>query len=87
MKIAVAMDSYKGCMSAITCCDIIEKALTDAMSDCEVLKYPMADGGEGTADCLVFATKGILSMLRKRCLGNDMTGFFGVLGDNKTSCY
>lgn len=86
MKIAVAMDSYKGCMSAITCCDIIEKALTDAMSDCEVLKYPMADGGEGTADCLVFATKGHIEYVTvKGVFGNDMTGYFGVLGDNKTA--
>jgi len=86
MKIAVAMDSYKGCMSAITCCDIIAKALTDAMVDCDILKYPMADGGEGTVDCLVFATRGRKEYITvKGVFGNEMTGYIGILGDNKTA--
>jgi glycerate kinase len=85
MKIAVAMDSYKGCMSAIKCCDIINNALTDAMKECLVYKYPMADGGEGTVDCLVFATKGRKEYVTvKGVFGNEMTGYFGILGDNET---
>lgn len=86
MKIAVAMDSYKGCMSAMKCCDIIGRALTDAMHECLVYKYPMADGGEGTVDCLVFATKGHIEYVTvKGVFGNEMTGYFGILGDNETA--
>lgn len=86
MKITIANDSYKGCMSAIACCDIMAKALNDAMPECSVNKYPMADGGEGTTDCLVFATEGRKEYVTVNgVFGNKMTGFFGILGDNETA--
>lgn len=86
MNIIIAMDSYKGCMSAVKCCDVIEKALYDTLNDCNTYKYPMADGGEGTVDCLVLAAKGHIEYIPVQgVLGEEMVGSYGVLGDGKTA--
>ena len=86
MNIIIAMDSYKGCMSAVKCCDVIEKALNDTLNDCNTYKYPMADGGEGTVDCLVLATKGHIEYITVQgVFGEEMVGSYGVLGDDTTA--
>lgn len=50
-KILVMPDSFKGTMTSIEACDIIEKAITDICPEIEVKKIPIADGGEGSVDC------------------------------------
>jgi glycerate kinase len=47
-KVIVIPDSFKGTMSSVRVCEVIKKALTDAIPDLEVLTIPIADGGEGT---------------------------------------
>ena len=51
-RIVVAIDSFKGCMSAVDLTEAITKGIRKAVPDCEVCKIPMADGGEGTVDVL-----------------------------------
>ena len=86
MNITIAMDSYKGCMSAVKCCDVIENALNDTLEKCNTYKYPMADGGEGTVDCLVLATKGYIEYVTVQgVFGEEMLGSYGVLGDKETA--
>ncbi len=53
MKILIATDSYKGCMNSQEVCEQIEKGILRANDQHRCVLYPMADGGEGTAD--VFA--------------------------------
>lgn len=53
MKILIACDSFKGCMTSQEVCENIEKGIHRANSKHECILYPMADGGEGTAS--VFA--------------------------------
>ena len=50
MKIIVSPDSFKGSCSAIEVADSIEKAIHSVDSTIEVVKMPVADGGEGTID-------------------------------------
>ncbi len=52
-KIVVSADSYKGTISATSVCEIIGDKAREAFPDCEIIKIPIADGGEGTLD--VFA--------------------------------
>lgn len=54
MKYLIAPDSYKESMSAIRAAKAIEKGIKrmDPNSQCELV--PMADGGEGTAECLTY---------------------------------
>lgn len=56
MDIVVACDSFKGCMTAPEAVRSIEKGLNRADPGHKVRLYPMADGGEGTAE--VFARYG-----------------------------
>ena len=52
MKIIVSPDSFKGSCSAIEVADSIEKAIHSVDSTIEVVKMPVADGGEGTIDAI-----------------------------------
>ena len=52
MKIIVSPDSFKGSCSAIEVADSIEKAIYDVDSTVNVVKMPVADGGEGTIDAI-----------------------------------
>ena len=49
MKVVIASDSYKGCMTSSQACDRIEAGILHANPAHTCVKYPMADGGEGTA--------------------------------------
>lgn len=52
MKFLITPDSYKGSMSAREAAEVMEEAIHKVIPKaiCEIL--PMADGGEGTAECL-----------------------------------
>jgi len=53
MKIIIAPDSYKGSLSAIEVCDIIEKAILKILPSSEIVKTPISDGGEGLVNALL----------------------------------
>jgi len=57
-KVILAPDSFKGTMSAITICNIMEQSVKEQFPDCEIIKIPVADGGEGTIDCFLSALPG-----------------------------
>lgn len=58
MKIVVASDSFKGSASTIKISDYVEKGIRRVQPNAIILKIPLADGGEGTVDAIVTATKG-----------------------------
>lgn len=58
MKILLAPDSFKGTMSSIEVINILEKAARSHFDHLEVIKVPIADGGEGTVEALITATGG-----------------------------
>lgn len=58
MKILVACDSFKGSLSAAKAVEAIEKGIKEVNKDIEVIKLPVADGGEGTVDAFLNALKG-----------------------------
>ncbi len=86
MKIAVAPDSYKGSLSAKEVSDAIERGIKKCDSTAEVVKVPMADGGEGTVRALVDATGGrIIDVTVSDPLMRRINAFYGILGDNSTA--
>lgn len=86
MKIIIAPDSFKGSLSAKEAADSIEKGLRRSCDDIEVIKVPMADGGEGTVQSLVDATNGRIIKLKVRDpLFREIESFYGILGDGKTA--
>jgi len=80
VKIIVAPDSFKGSISAFEACD----AITDAIGKNgghEVIRFPMADGGEGTLDILVSVLGGKYKYVNvKDPLGRTVRTSFGICG-------
>ena len=52
MKIIIAPDSFKESLTASEVCDAIETGFTTVFKEADIIKIPMADGGEGTAAAL-----------------------------------
>lgn len=53
MKVTIAPDSFKECMSATDACKAISDGIKKVDLSIECYCIPMADGGEGTLDCLI----------------------------------
>jgi glycerate kinase len=86
MKIIIAPDSFKGSLSALEVCENIEKGIRKVFDNAEIVKVPMADGGEGTVQSLVDATAGKLINLKvKDPLMRSINTFYGILGDGNTA--
>jgi len=85
-KIVIAPDSFKGSMSAKDVCDAAERGIKTVLKDVEIIKIPMADGGEGTVETLVDATAGeIIELNILDPLGRESESYFGILGDGRTA--
>ena len=57
MKVVVAIDSFKGSLSSFELGQAIEVGVKRVYPEAEVIKVPIADGGEGTVASLVEGTK------------------------------
>lgn len=86
MKVVIAPDSYKGSLTAMEVASCIEEGIKRYNKNIEVVKVPMADGGEGTVQALVDATGGRIINL-KVCdpLLREVDSFYGILGDGNTA--
>ena len=58
MKIIIAPDSFKGSISAQEFCAILAPLCRARQPEAEVISLPLADGGEGTLDCVLAAVGG-----------------------------
>lgn len=82
MKFLLAPDSFKESLSAKDAADAMEKGLKKTFPHGEYIKVPMADGGEGTTQSLVDATKGEMyypEVLNP--LGKKVKAKLGILGN------
>jgi glycerate 2-kinase len=52
MKVLVAMDKFKGSLTALEACRAVERGLKVVLPEAEVALCGIADGGEGTVDAL-----------------------------------
>ena len=86
MKVVIAPDSLKECLSAQDVALAIEAGVRDAVPEFETVVVPMADGGEGTVDALVAATAGRhIERSVTGPLGEPVSARFGILGDGETA--
>ena len=86
MKIIIAPDSFKGCMSAEQAAKAMERGIRRALPQAECVLVPMADGGEGTVQSLVDATGGeLLETTVTGPLGTPVRAQYGMLGDGRTA--
>lgn len=86
MRVVVAPDSFKGSLSSAEVADAIEEGILSVFPTAQIIKIPIADGGEGTADSLVKATKGhFMKNVVTGPLGKSVEACWGILGDGKTA--
>ncbi|PKG41686.1 glycerate kinase [Psychroflexus sp. MES1-P1E] len=50
MKIVIAPDKFKGSLSSLEFCSAVEDAIHRISTEVDILKLPLADGGDGTID-------------------------------------
>ena len=86
MKIVIAPDSFKDSLSAEKVADAIAAGLADALPHAQLVKCPMADGGEGTVEAIVAAGNGQLRRNHVQGpLGAPVEAHWGWLPDSHTA--
>ena len=86
MKLIFAPDSFKGSLTAIESCDILEKVTARIFPGAETVSVPVADGGEGTVDALLRAMGG--QRITTQVTGplfEPVQAQWGMLGDGVTA--
>ncbi|MFS0576572.1 glycerate kinase [Sporosarcina sp. 179-K 3D1 HS] len=86
MKVLIAIDSFKGSVSSIEASKAITAGIRNVYPDADIVSLPLADGGEGTVECLVHATSGkMVSREVTGPLGEKVMALYGILGDGRTA--
>ena len=86
LKFVVAPDSFKGTMSSVEICDIVESCIHELAPDALVVKVPVADGGEGLVDAYLTQFGGERHELSVTGpLFQPVRAFWGMLPDKKTA--
>lgn len=58
MKIILAPDKFKNSLTGFEFCDAVEKGIKKVLPNCNIIKSPLADGGDGTIEVVNFYLKG-----------------------------
>ena len=87
MRILLAPDKFKGCLTALEVAQAMAEGILRVDTEAQINLCPMADGGEGTVSALVAATNG--KLLTRRVTGPlpemKVDATFGMLGDGQTA--
>ena len=82
MKILIAMDSFKESLSSLAAGQAAAEGFYRVSPDAEITLIPVADGGEGTTDALVYATGGKTEQVTVMdLLGRQRLCAYGILPD------
>lgn len=86
MRVLIAPDSFKGSLSSMEVIDIVERAVRRNFKGADIIKLPIADGGEGTVEAIVTACAGayrevtVLDPLLRQ-----VTARYGIINNGKTA--
>ncbi|MFY0713349.1 glycerate kinase [Seonamhaeicola sp. NFXS20] len=58
MKVVIAPDKFKNVLTGIAFCNAVEEGIKLVISEVEIIKLPLADGGDGTIDVVNYYLKG-----------------------------
>ncbi|WP_121173765.1 glycerate kinase [Kushneria sinocarnis] len=86
MHILIAPDSFKDALSAREAAEAIRRGLARALPDAELTACPLGDGGEGTLEAVLAATRAE----RRECrvhdaLGRPRQAGWGWIGESRTA--
>jgi len=86
MHILIAADSFKDALDAPGVCCAIELGILAAMPNANIRRFPLADGGEGTAQILTFHSGGQqIQCLVKDPLFRPVQASYGLSGNGETA--
>jgi glycerate 2-kinase len=86
MKIVVAPDKFKGSLNSFEVCNAIEKGLMQASTSFDIIKLPMADGGDGLADVIAYYTNAQFQIAKVQGpLGRIVDAQWLLSSDGKTA--
>ena len=86
MNILIAPDSFKDCLSAMEVASALGRGIQKIIPDASISLLPMADGGEGTVESVIDATRGkILRLKVMDPLMREVPSFYGITGDGETA--
>ena len=86
MKILLAPDSFKDAISSIDFCKAAHKGIKNVDAAINCLSFPLADGGEGTAQILTSHFKGTThSLVVQNPTFSPVEATYGITPDGKTA--
>ncbi len=86
MNILIAPDKFRGSLDAEEVCNAAEKGVLLALPGATIIKAPLADGGEGTAQILTRNTGGrFVQTIVTDPIGRRIPATYGVSGDGTTA--
>ncbi len=86
MKILLAPDKFRGSLEAPQVCEAMAEGIRMVSSEIEVVSLPMADGGEGTLDLLLWYSGGKKQFAKVQDpLGRTIEAEYGISADSKTA--
>lgn len=86
MKVLIAIDSFKGSLSSNQLANKVEDGIKKVYKDADIIKVPVADGGEGTIEALVEGTGGnFVEITVSNPILVPIKAKYGILGDQKTA--
>ena len=84
MKIVIIPDSFKGSASSMEVCHCIEKGVLKVFKDALIKKIPVADGGEGTVDAILYSAGGNIKKVNvKNPEGKIIEAKYGIINKEK----
>nr|WP_296487423.1 glycerate kinase [uncultured Acetatifactor sp.] len=84
MKIVIAMDSFKGCMTSLEAGNAAKDGAKRVFPEAEILVRPMADGGEGTVEALTPGLGGVICTAKVQGpLGREVDCRYGIVEQEK----
>lgn len=82
-KIVIATDSFKGSATSMEAGEYIEQGIKRVDVDIDIVKVPIADGGEGTVDALVIGREGEYQSAEvSGPLDAKVNAKYGIIQDN-----
>lgn len=85
MKVVIAIDSFKGCLTSLEAGNAAKEGVLMSKKDAEVFVLPLADGGEGTVDTLTYNKGEIKKIIVKGPLGHKIESSYGIIRENRTA--
>lgn len=85
-KVVVAIDSFKGSLSTFQAGEAIKEGIHQVDKGVEVVISPIADGGEGTVEAIISATKGeMVTTIVRNPLGKQISATYGWIPQTNTA--